>query len=216
MSKTLKDQIVELELKHSVIAENLIDAIWVLDTGTLKFEYATPSIEKISGYSPEEFTNLTIIDRLAPESLKDVKAVLTEEIRKFQKGIRAIRTLEVEMLHKNGDRYWVEIRARLIKESDKSLKVLGITKEITNRKKAEQEKDELVNKLGAALAEKEKLLKEVKVLQGLLPICSGCKRIRDESGRWWPIDAYVRARTEADLTHTICPDCTDVLYDDLK
>ena len=67
----------------------------------------------------------------------------------------------------------------------------------------------------AALAEKESLLKEVKLLKGLLPICSGCKRIRDENGRWWPLDAYVKARTEAELTHTICADCQDVFYSDL-
>jgi hypothetical protein len=50
---------------------------------------------------------------------------------------------------------------------------------------------------------------------GLLPICSGCKRIRDESGKWWPLDAYVKARTEAEFTHTICSDCKDVFYPDL-
>ena len=69
---------------------------------------------------------------------------------------------------------------------------------------------------GEALAEKDRLLKEVKVLRGLLQICSGCKRIRDEQGRWWPLDAYVRDRTEAKLTHTICPDCDEVYYGDLK
>ncbi len=69
--------------------------------------------------------------------------------------------------------------------------------------------------IGLDISRKERLLKEVKVLRGLLPICSGCKRIRDEHDRWWPLDAYVRARTEAELTHTICPDCTDVFYSDL-
>ena len=79
MPKMLKDRIEELEQKHRVIAENLIDAIWVLDAGTLKYEYITPSIEKISGYSPDEYMNLTIEDRLTPESLEIVKAILAEE-----------------------------------------------------------------------------------------------------------------------------------------
>ena len=60
------------------------------------------------------------------------------------------------------------------------------------------------------------LLKEIKVLQELLPICSGCKRIRDEEGKWWPFDLYVKEKTEADLTHTMCNDCEEVFYPDLN
>jgi PAS domain-containing protein len=50
MSKRLKDKIEQLEEKHRVIADNLIDAIWTLDVETQKFDYITPSIERISGY----------------------------------------------------------------------------------------------------------------------------------------------------------------------
>jgi PAS domain S-box-containing protein len=215
MSKKLKEKIEELEEKHRVVAENLIDAIWVLDVETLKFEYITRSIEKISGYTADEFMNFTIVDRLTPESFQKVETILAQEIPRFEQGVKTIRTLEVELIHKNGNTYWTEIRVKFIKESGKPLKIIGVSREITERKKVEQQQNELIKKLGEALAEKEKLLKEVKVLEGLLPICSGCKRIRDEHDRWWPLDAYVRARTEAEITHTICPDCTDVFYSDL-
>ncbi len=200
MSPKLKKKIEELEQKHRVIADNLIDAIWTLDVETLKFEYITPSIEKISGYTADEYMNFTIQERLTPESFENVAAILAEEIPRFEQGMKAIRTLEVELIHKTGDIYWAEIRVRFIKEAGKPLKIIGVTREITDRKKAEQQQNELIQKLGEALAEKERLLKEVKVLQGLLPICSGCKRIRDEHGKWWPLDAYVRERTDADFT----------------
>ena len=59
------------------------------------------------------------------------------------------------------------------------------------------------------------LLKEIKVLRELLPICSGCKRIRDEIGKWWPLDAYVKKHTDSEFTHTVCPDCKDVFYSDI-
>jgi PAS domain S-box-containing protein len=215
MSKRLKDKIGDLEQKHRVIADNLLDAIWILDVETLIFDYITPSIEKISGYTANEYMNFTIQDRLTPESFEKVATILAAEIPKFEQGVKAIRTLEVELIHKNGDIYWAEIRTRFIKEAGKRLKIVGVTREITERKKAEQQQNELIQKLGEALAEKEKLLKEVKVLKGLLPICSGCKRIRDEHGRWWPLDAYVKNRTDAEITHTICPDCTEVFYSDL-
>ena len=49
-------------------------------------------------------------------------------------------------------------------------------------------------------------------LEGLLPICAGCKRIRDTGGAWVAVEEYVAARTEAAFTHGICPDCKLRLY----
>jgi len=214
MSKKLKDKIEKLEEKHRVLTDNLVDAIWVLDAKTLKFEFITPSIEKISGYTADEFRNFTIKDRLTPESFQEVMEVLAQERKKFEQGVKAHRTLDLELIHKDGDTYWVEVKVKFIKESDEPLKLVGVTREITDRKKAEQQQNELIQKLGEALAAKERLLQEVKVLRDLLPICSGCKRIRDEHGKWWPLDAYVSQRTETEFTHTICTDCKDVFYGD--
>ena len=212
MSKKLKEKIEALEKKHRLVADNLLDAIWVIDVETLQYDYITPSIEKISGYAVDEYMNFTIIDRMTPESFQKVEAVITDEMPKFEKGVKTIRTLEIELIHKNGNTYWNEIRAKFIKESDKPLKIIGVARDITERKKAEQQQNELISQLGEALAEKERLLKEVKVLRGLLPICSGCKRIRDKNGKWWPLDFYVKEHTDAELSHSICSDCTDVFY----
>ncbi len=52
-------------------------------------------------------------------------------------------------------------------------------------------------------------LEHVKTLQGLLPICAWCKRIRDDHGYWTKVEAYLQANTDADFTHGICPDCLD-------
>ena len=157
-----------------------------------------------------------IEDRLTPESLQKITAMIAEEIPRFEKGIKSVRTVEVELIHKDGTIYWAEIRAKLIKEGEGNLKIVGVTREISKQKKSEQLQSELIEKLGNALVEKEKLLKEVKSLRGLLPICSACKRIRDEHGKWWPLDQYVRKHTEADFTHTICLDCKDIFYGDQK
>jgi hypothetical protein len=51
------------------------------------------------------------------------------------------------------------------------------------------------------------LSKHVEMLEGLLPICSYCKNIRDEREEWQPIERYIQARTPAKFTHGICPDC---------
>jgi hypothetical protein len=56
---------------------------------------------------------------------------------------------------------------------------------------------------------------EVNLLSGLLPICSGCKRIRDEQGGWQPVESYISGHSEAEFTHGICPDCLRQRYPDL-
>ena len=59
-------------------------------------------------------------------------------------------------------------------------------------------------------------LASVKVLSGLLPICASCKRIRDDRGYWNQIESYLRAHTEAEFSHGVCPDCFSRLYPDIK
>ena len=215
MTKVLEKRVKELEEKNRYIADNLLDAIWIVDADTLKYEYITTSIEKMSGYTAEETMNLSITDGLTPESLEKIKSDLAEERKRFEEGLKTVRTLELEFVHKDGSLYWTEIKAKFAKESDGLLKIVGVSREITERKAAQKRQDDLMFQLGEALAEKERLLKEVKVLRGLLPICSGCKRIRDDKNRWWPLDAYIQEHTEADLTHTVCPDCKEVFYRDV-
>lgn len=53
-----------------------------------------------------------------------------------------------------------------------------------------------------------------RTLQGLLPICASCKKIRDEQGRWDHVESYIRQRSQADFTHGICPECARRLYPD--
>jgi hypothetical protein len=59
-------------------------------------------------------------------------------------------------------------------------------------------------------------LKNVRTLEGLLPICASCKKIRDDKGYWNQIEVYVRDHSNADFSHGICPDCVRRLYPDFK
>ena len=65
------------------------------------------------------------------------------------------------------------------------------------------------------IAELEKALLEVKKLSGLLPICASCKKIRDQQDSWQPIEEYIHAHSEADFSHSICPECKLKLYPEL-
>jgi CheY-like chemotaxis protein len=64
------------------------------------------------------------------------------------------------------------------------------------------------------ILELKEALDKVKTLSGLLPICAACKDIRDDKGYWKQIEVYIRDHSEADFTHSICPDCLKKLYPD--
>lgn len=209
----LKEKIEELEEKHNFIANNLIDAIFVVDIDTLKFEYITPSIKKISGYSPNEYLKSTIEKRLGTELFQKLKERVPLIKKEFAEGKeKGFKTFELELSHRDGHFYWIEIRVRLYKKINTPLKMVGVIREISALKQEEDKNKSLIKKLKTLVKEKEALLNENKVLRGFLPICSGCKRICDENGKWWPIDFYVREHTDAEITHSICPDCKNVFY----
>lgn len=58
------------------------------------------------------------------------------------------------------------------------------------------------------------LAREARVLSGLLPICSFCKKIRDQNGGWRPLELYISEHSEALLSHSLCPECTKAHYGD--
>jgi len=81
----------------------------------------------------------------------------------------------------------------------------GIFRDITERKQAEEERERLIQELEDALT-------KVKTLSGLIPICSSCKKIRDDKGYWNQIEAYIKEHSDADFSHGFCPECMKKLY----
>ncbi len=76
------------------------------------------------------------------------------------------------------------------------------------RRRAQEERERLIRELQAALA-------KIKTLRGLVPICSYCKKIRDDKGYWKQVEEYIRDRTEADFTHGLCPECYERLINEI-
>lgn len=60
-----------------------------------------------------------------------------------------------------------------------------------------------------------KIFQRMKYLEGILPICASCKRIRDEQGNWRQLESYVHERSAADFSHGICPKCAERLYPEI-
>ncbi len=76
------------------------------------------------------------------------------------------------------------------------------------RKKLERAREKLINELQDALD-------RIKTLEGLIPICSYCKKVRDDQGYWNQVESYIQEHTAAEFSHGICPDCMEKLYADL-
>jgi len=70
----------------------------------------------------------------------------------------------------------------------------------------------LLHKLHDTIEDLQSALANVKLLTGLLPICSSCKKIRDDKGYWNQIESYIKEHSEAEFSHGICPECAEKLY----
>lgn len=106
---------------------------------------------------------------------------------------------------RDGSLFPVEFSSVVFENPQGEARTCLIIRDISERKAAETERERLIHELQEAVA-------RVKTLSGLLPICSSCKKIRDEQGQWHHLEIYIRNHTEADFSHGICPDCRRKLY----
>lgn len=112
---------------------------------------------------------------------------------------RSTAPLEVQL---PGDRRWLEVRRGGVPDRwGAEVAHLVVVRDISGRKRVEQEREALIADLSAALG-------RIRTLEGLLPICARCKKIRDDAGTWKPVESYFESRTSVEFTHGICPDCS--------
>jgi len=115
--------------------------------------------------------------------------------------------LKHRILHKDGTLRWVQNTSIPVFDAQGNLVAYdGLIIDITNLEHATEEKDRQINVLSSALV-------MVKSLHSLLPICSSCKKIRDDKGYWQQLETYFAGHYSAiAFTHGICPDCAKALY----
>jgi len=102
-----------------------------------------------------------------------------------------------------------ELRLSIIHDRfNKKIGKILILRDITEQKKIEAERENLISNLQEAK-------NQVKMLSGLLPICANCKKIRDDQGYWHNVEEYIQKHSEADFTHGICPECMEKYYPDI-
>jgi PAS domain S-box-containing protein len=93
----------------------------------------------------------------------------------------------------------------IFNDAGETISAVHIARDITQRKLIQNEREILVRDLKDALT-------KIKTLKGLIPICSICKKIRDDQGYWNLIESYIETHSNAAFSHGICPECSDNLY----
>jgi len=110
---------------------------------------------------------------------------------------------------KNGGTIPVSFTRSPIKDSQgRIIGISAIERDITSRRREEEERLSLIQELSHSLA-------NVKTLRGLLPICATCKKIRDDRGYWNQLESYIAEHTQAEFTHGICPECQSDLESEM-
>jgi PAS domain S-box-containing protein len=203
--------LIAAKLEIESIVKTVPDIIYRLDPhGRLTF---VSDAVKRYGYVPEELLGTNVMKMVYPED----KTKTIHRIKERRTGVRSTKSFETRLITKNQTPVSFEvfiISAEGLYSPAKSglgtfLGTQGIARDITERKQAEKERERLIFQLQEALD-------NIKTLKGLLPICANCKNIRDDKGYWNQIEAYIRDRSDAEFSHSICPDCTKKLYPDLE
>ncbi len=151
--KQMDDALRTSERLYKLLADNMSDAVWLIDMN-LRTVYASPSTEKLRGYSFKELQQLPPEKLLTPASLELGTAILAEEMEKVSKDPAYIfnRTLEMESYRKDGSTFWVENTFTLIRDdTGKPTHILGTGRDISQRKNAEQDLQRSYEKLQKAM-----------------------------------------------------------------
>jgi PAS domain S-box-containing protein len=130
------------ERRYRLLAENVTDIIWTLSLETMRFNYASPSIRRITGFTPEEAIETALEKTLAPQSMEKVAEALQEELAREAKGNadpNRSRTMEFQQSCKDGTYAWVETKMTFIRdEQGRPVGVQGVSRDIAERKRAEE------------------------------------------------------------------------------
>lgn len=201
--KLAEERLQRSEAYFRALIEQVSDAVTVLEPdGTLR--YLSPSIRKILGYDPDELVGTPLVAIVHP----DDQARIASEVAAWPTAPEeASGSTPARFRARRKDGTWrtLEGTGRISFDDPLVRGVIGSVRDVSNRVAAEQERERLIGELQAAL-------EQVKTLEGLLPICSSCKRVRDDQGYWTQIESYLSAHSHAEFSHGICPRCAKDLY----
>lgn len=174
-----------------------MDGLLIVDCDTEIILQTNRRVEMLLGYPPQEIIGKPF-SFLFPES-----TMKTELPSKVYDGVFCI-----EFQKKDGSIIPLDLTVTTVCLTPEC-RVLVTLRDASERIKAEEEKEKILQELQIAL-------ENIKTLRGLLPICAYCKKIRNDQGYWEQVETYIKSHSLADFTHGICPDCMKKLENELK
>lgn len=196
----------EAEEQFRLLLEHIGEGVYGLDmNGNCTF--ANPSCAKILGYKDiDDFLGKNMHALIHYERMDGT--VYPNEECKIYKSFRQGKGTHVadEILWKaDGTSFPVEYWSYPIFKNEAVVGSVVAFIDISERKLVEEEREKFINKL-------QKALDEIKILRGILPICSFCKNIRNDEGYYEQIEEYIHKHSGVDFSHTICPSCMKKHY----
>ncbi len=137
--KRVEAELVDRETRYRLLAENASDIIWTADIN-MRLTYVSPSVERLLGYTPEEALSFPFEKFMPPDSYQHVLTVLNNELSEAAAAPSGRPTmLELKVRRKDGTIVWTETNASWLRSENGEIKgVLGVTRDISERKKAEE------------------------------------------------------------------------------
>ncbi len=196
-----ENELLESEEKFRVLFENSKDSNYI-STIEGNIVEANRSFLNLFNYELEDLPNLRVQDiYINPNH----RSEFIQEVEKY--GF--VKDFEVTLRNKNRNEIDCQITSTVRHSGDGTIiGYQGTIRDVTEIKRRQIEREKLIAELQDALA-------EVKTLSGLLPICSHCKKIRDDKGYWTQIESYIHEHSEAEFSHSICQECAKKYYPDL-
>ncbi|OPZ97538.1 MAG: Signal transduction histidine-protein kinase BarA [Bacteroidetes bacterium ADurb.Bin408] len=133
--------LIENERKYRLITENTSDVIWVFNLNQNKFTYISPSIYELRGLTPEEAIEEGLEKSMPAAFFAEVNSQITENVQKlFNKEKIPDRFIfQLQQYHKNGSLIWIESTVKYRYNSDNEIELTGVSRNIENRKKIQNE-----------------------------------------------------------------------------
>lgn len=201
--KWAEEKLKESDERYRGLFERSLDMVYLCDFEG-NFIDANEAALKGLGYTKKEIKSLTFLSLMDKDQLPRASEAVAEILKTGSQK----NTAEFQLKRKDGEHIYIESKGALIYRDGKPFAIQGVVRNVTERKKLEEEKEKLIYELKQAL-------KEVKQLGGLLPICSHCKKIRDDKGYWNQMEAYIENHSEAEFSHSICQECAKKYYPDM-
>ena len=183
--------------------ENILNNVIPVCITNKDYEIIMANDSYWSIWGKPESTSLKCYEHRPGESCHTENCALTRVINGAKEYVA-----ESKKEYSNETHYFIVTARPFLDAKNKIAGIIESFQDITERRKLEDEKGNLINQLQASL-------EKVKLLSGFIPICASCKKIRDDKGYWNQLEAYIRDHSEAEFSHGICPDCAKKFYSEL-